>query len=911
MRVFHQKSAERGKEYYAASDYYENGPEQLKGLWIGTGAKLLGLHGEIDKDHFDRLVENIHPFEDKKLTPRNHANRRVLSDITFSAPKSVSVLFGVTEDYAIADAVREAAIETFGDLEKDAQTRVNHKRGELTYRPTENIVGGLWLHATGRPESDQEFGSHSDMQLHVHGAILNATYDSEKKRWTAVDLSNAVRDSGYYDAMFMSRLATKIKSLGYGVERSEQNFEIAGISRETIEKFSRRSKTINELVADGTAQKIATKEKISIAEAKDRLGAMSRNEKSSKLSIQELPDIWRQRLDDMEMQQIEAIRSGKIAVRVNRIMPEQAVEYSQKHNFERSSVVRERQLLKDALRYGIGDLTSDQVHQAVKRHAWIREGEGANALLSTQGVLKEEQELTAFARTGRGSVNSLAPDHEIQRDWLSAEQKQAVKGLLGSRDRVQILAGRAGVGKTTLMSEAITAIEKNGRDVTVLAPTAEAAHDVLAKEGFSADTLAAFLVDKTVQSQAQSGVIWVDEAGLAGMQDISKLARIADQLDARIILSGDDRQHKSVSRGKPLALLESEAGIKPKVVSKIRRQKQTDYREAVESLSRGDVADGFERLDAIGAVHQLDNEERYRQLAKDYADSIESGKSTLVIAPTHAERAIVNDAIRTEMKTRGHISDEERNIGLLKSKRLTEAQRTDPINFQIDDIVEFVTRGKGGFTAGERLRVVEADEKRILAESRKGIIEVPLGSPRSFDVYRWQEANFAAGDQVRITKKDKANKLFNGTMVSLEGFDKYGDLLLSNGKTISPEWGHIDYATTITSHSAQGKTYDRVLVAQSSTSFPASSPEQIYVTASRGREKIDIYTDDAEGLRQAIGKQRPEMSATELKANSRSNRSLVRRAVELRLRAKQAIKKQLQRMQDWLQHEPIQQAREL
>ncbi len=158
---------------------------------------------------------------------------------------------------------------------------------------------------------------------------------------------------------------------------------------------------------------------------------------------------------------------------------------------------------------------------------------------------------------------------------------------------------------------------------------------------------------------------------------------------------------------------------------------------------------------------------------------------------------------------------------------------------------------------------------------------------------------------------DKANKLYNGTMVSLEGFDKNGNLLLSNGRTISPEWGHLDYSTSITSHSAQGKTYDRVLVAQSSKSFPASSPEQIYVTASRGREKIDIYTDDTEGLRRAIGKQRPQMSATELQSKSQSNRSLVRRAVELRLRTRQAIKKQLQRVQDWLQHEPNQQAREI
>ena len=749
------------------------------------------------------------------------------------------------------------------------------------------------------------------MQLHVHGAILNATYDSVKKRWTAVDLSNVVRDSGYYDALFMNRLATKIKDLGYAVERSEHNFEVAGISRETIEKFSRRSEKINQLIAEGTAEKIAASENISLQDAKDKLGAFSRKEKSSQYSIEELPAVWRQRLDDNEARQIDKILAGEITPTQKSLTAEKAIQYSKQHNFERESVIRQRQLLKDALLYGIDEVNADEIHQAATSQAWIREGEGANALISTPEILKEEQQLMAFARNGRGSVRPLAPDHVIERDWLSDEQKQAVKGLLDSTDRVQILAGRAGVGKTTLMSEAISAIESNGKQVMVLAPTAEAAHDVLAKEGFSAETLAAFLVDQRAQEQAVKGVIWVDEAGLAGLQDVSKLAHIAKQLDARIILSGDDRQHKAVSRGKPLALLESEAGIQPKVVSKIRRQKQSDYREAIEALSRGDVAEGMERLDSLGAIHQMADDERYHQLAADYADSVESGKSTLVIAPTHAERAVVNDAIREEMKSRGHIHHDERNIGRLQSKRLTEAERTDSHHYRVDDVVEFVTRGKGGFKAGARLRVVKVDEQQVLAESSNGMVEVPLDSPRSFDVYRWQDAKFAAGDQIRITKKDKANRLYNGTIVSLDGFDGQGRLILSNGKTISPDWGHIDYATAITSHASQGKTVDRVLVAQSSTSFPASSPEQIYVTASRGREQIDIYTDDAEGLKQRVGKQRLEMSATALEAKSQSHRSLVWRAVELRLRTQQRIKKQLQRFQDWLQNEPNQQEREI
>ena len=192
-----------------------------------------------------------------------------------------------------------------------------------------------------------------------------------------------------------------------------------------------------------------------------------------------------------------------------------AVDFATKHRLENESVTRQRQLTRDALLQSIGEVPAEKIIAEVNQRPWIREGDGANALISTQEVLAEEQALLAFARRGRGSVGPLAPDHQIERDWLSDEQKQAVTGLLASTDRLQILRGVAGAGKTTLMSEAIEGMERCGKNVTVLAPTAAAAHEVLADEGFAANTLASFLVDERSQQAVQGGVIWVDEAGLA------------------------------------------------------------------------------------------------------------------------------------------------------------------------------------------------------------------------------------------------------------------------------------------------------------------------------------------------------------------------------------------------------------
>lgn len=900
MRVTHSKSSADAKAYYAFSDYYDSGPNQLKGAWFGKGAALLGLAGEVDKNHFDRLVDNQHPFEDCRLTQRQRADRRVGTDITLSAPKSVSLLWGVTQDDHILEAMQSAARETFADLEKDALTRVNHSRGVLTWEKTGNIVGASWLHTTARPVD-----GHPDPQLHVHGFVLNATHTG--KRWTAVDLSAIVRDSGYYEAIFQSRLAGKMVELGYPVERSERDFEIAGVDRGTIELFSRRTDHI---------EKVAAEHGITSPETKGQLGAKTREKKSQSVPSEELPKLWQDRLSDEQEDYFHRLSQRAIVADQPKVDAAAAVDFATSHVFERDSVVRERELLRQALLHGIGQTSVEQIHQEVAGRDWIREGQEEQALISTREVLAEEQGLLAFARSGRGKFAPLAPQHSIARDWLSDEQQAAVQGILNSHDRLMIVSGKAGVGKTSLMKEAIEAIEHTGRNVTVLAPTAEAAHGVLReKEGFEAETLASFLVNEKAQAAAAGGVLWVDEAGLLGTIDMAKLTKIAQQVDARIVLSGDERQHAAVSRGTPLRLLESEAGIQPFSIQKIRRQKG-DYQKAITLLSQGKVAEGFDMINELAFVREIPVDEvRNRQLAQDYADSLEAGKSSLVIAPSHAEREQVTEAIRQELKDRGRIHGPEHDLTVLQSKRLTEAQRSDPFCFAPGDVVEFVTKGKGGYKAGDRLRVAKISDRQVWAESETGLVNVPIESPKSFDVYRERDRHFAAGDMVRVTKnrrpsKDSSEKrLNNGSLFELTGFTKSGDLKLSNGQTIPASWGHIEHGVTVTSYTSQGKTVDHVFLAQSKSSFPASSMEQIYVSASRGREQLSVYTNDRELLRAAISQDRTGMNASELRPKVDLQTRWSERAASIRRFAENLARQQAQRLHYWLTNQHVEMAR--
>jgi ATP-dependent exoDNAse (exonuclease V) alpha subunit len=193
-----------------------------------------------------------------------------------------------------------------------------------------------------------------------------------------------------------------------------------------------------------------------------------------------------------------------------------------------------------------------------------------------------------------------------------------------------------------------------------------------------ADTVARLLIDENMQEAARGQVLWIDEVSLLSTRTMSQVFRLADRLDARIVLQGDIRQHSSVARGSPLRLLETEAGLVPAEIREIKRQ-DGEYRDAVRALSEGRIEDGFRKLDAMGWIREADDEHRYGMLATDYADAVAKGEKVLVIAPTHAEGRIVTKHIRDELRRHHRLGEDERTFKTLANAQLTEAQRSDAV----------------------------------------------------------------------------------------------------------------------------------------------------------------------------------------------------------------------------------------
>ena len=157
--------------------------------------------------------------------------------------------------------------------------------------------------------------------------------------------------------------------------------------------------------------------------------------------------------------------------------------------------------------------------------------------------------------------------------------------------------------------------------------------------------MARLLADEKLQKRLKGQVIWIDEAGLLGTKDLRNVFRVAGEQNARVVLMGDERQHASVPRGDAFRLLQTHAGITAVSVGTIQRQRG-NYKAAVECISRGDLDDGFAKLDRLGAIREVADELRHQELAADYVAAVREMKSALVVAPTHAEGRAVTGRIR-------------------------------------------------------------------------------------------------------------------------------------------------------------------------------------------------------------------------------------------------------------------------
>lgn len=911
-------NAEAAKDYYAnalaRADYYAS-EQEIVGMWRGLGADRLGLSGAmVTQQIFASLVDNRDPRQpDKRLTPRTRSDRRPGYDMNFHCPKGLSVVAALTGDTRIYAAFQQAVTETMLELEQSMQVRVRKGPDAGTNRSSGNLVYGEFMHLTARPVG----GEAPDPHLHIHCCVMNASFDPFEQKWKAGEFGGIARDINYYEAAFHSRLARTITGLGYRIKRRSKYWDLADLPEELIEKFTKRTDEIN---------RTAKERGITDAKIKDRLGAETRTAKRRGLTSHELKQAWLAQLTDAEAIAIRAARLRATTSRVGRQKnlakdhARAAVDFALEHLFERRSVSSDKQIAEAALRHGLGQSVEvEEVWRELDRRRLarrlFRRQVDDQQLCTTREAYEETSRCIEYTRDGMGRCRALAPEWIISRPELlgssASDQRAAIQHVLSATDRVIAVQGRAGTGKTFATQEIAAALAANGQRLQALAPTSKAV-DVLRGEGFAgADTVSQLLVNPQLQQSVAGAVLLVDEAGLLSARQLDRLFQIARDQDCRVLLQYDLSQHRAVERGSPVRDLERHAGLQPVEINVIRRQKREDYAGAVKDLSLGRTAKAFAKLAAMDAFFESQSpEERQHRLAQDYLKATRKpGAKVLVVSPTHREGAEVTKAIRTTLRRAGKLKPEEHETLVLQRIGLTAAQRGEAASYAPEQIIQF-TQNTQDHQRGDRLVVKErlSDGTVLVQQSTPSGLGAGsafvfnLADKDSFDVYEQRRFGFSAGDRIRITqngyvpvlslsessrshvenplqskisgtkkspggkKKPERRRLINNAMYEIVRFTAGGDFVLNNGWVLPRDYGHLTCGYCTTSHASQGMTADTVLISQSTESFGAASCQQFYVSCSRGRSGIKIYTDSVAELLRAVVRSDQQLSAADLLA---------------------------------------------
>ena len=893
-------SASQGASYYERDGYYsKDDPEhRAASAWAGKGAEALGLKGPVDPDTFRAVLEGRVPDGSGRQLGRRGKDGEILHrpgrDLTFSAPKSVSLAALAGGDGRIVDAHDRAVAATLAWVERNAaETRMKDpETGRMARVGNQKIVAGCFRHDTSR---------NLDPQLHTHAVLANMV-QAEDGKWRSMANERLYGSKMLLGALYRGELAAGLAKLGYGVEKTHADgrFEIAGVPREVIEAFSTRRAEIEAAMSERGLGGSADHPRLA-----ERAALMTRAGKRD-IDRGELRDVWTKQATDLgfdarapvreavekstlpERDAAPAPANGAGAPAVNALPPSRAAEavaWALAHLSEREAVFARTDLLAAALAHAPGKSTIGEVERevaALEKAGALHAVDipGAEESLATAKTVAEERETVACMRAGVGrgqaAMRSWMVQGHLNKGPLTVGQKEAVKLILSAKDRTVGVQGYAGTGKTTMLNRARVLAAKKGYRMAGLAPSASAVQTLASEAGIESETLQRFLARnagvaegrltgkgaREMRAAFAKTILVVDEGSLASTVQARDLLRIANALRIpRVVLVGDAKQLDAVDAGKPFAQLQA-AGMKTAVMDEIMRQRDPALKEAVEASLKGEIGKAFDKLGANVAEVKPDNiagavAARWLRL------SPEQRENTGVMAPSHELRQAIAGHIRERLAREGRIHGPAMQSERLVSMGYTGAEKALADNYAAGDVVAF-HRGyrRIGVEKGDERRVAEVDRKArtVLLEDGKGGTAAwkpgEIGGRRGgSEVYRVEEIELRAGDRIRWTHNDTGLGLVNSrTAEVLKVANGRVSFRLEDGKKLElgpndPQLRHLDHAWASTVHAFQGRTVDNVIAAMEARHKHLTTQKSFYVEISRARDRAELVTDDAAELR--------------------------------------------------------------
>lgn len=586
---------------HARGNYYADEGKTV-GRWRGELAEHFGLSGAVGREDFERLCEGQDSRTGEQLVRHVQSHERTNlygdkietgghragCDITFSAPKSVSLAALVGGDERIREAHAEAVTAALREVERYAQARLG---GNAKPETTGKLLFASFEHDAARPDGKNGFAA---PDLHTHNFTFNLTQTIEGKI-KPVQPFELYRSQKYGTAVYRAVLSEKLQRLGYEIDVDERTGapEIRGISREYIEAASPRQRDIKKAAE---ARNLTSTRGVAVRNRRtktyDREEMRARHQELDRqFGGQAYAVVREARARALEMRALLWDEKG------SRARAQEAVTFAVEKASEREPVGDTRRLMTDALRQHLGRTTFEAVSQEMRGRE--ERGELAAVVLDEAGMerLKAEKTLRRDAenvervQAGKGTQQPIAERVPAavmtsQDVTLNEGERTAFEQIVVSRDQITGLQAKAGTGKTNVLAAVREAAISAGYDVQGFAPTPRAAR-LLAESGMETRTLHKFLRQKD-DPEAPPRFLMLDESGLAGTKRVNDfLSRVRPE--DRVLLVGDVRRHEGTEAGSPFAHLVRH-GMETAQLERVEKQRQEPLREAVENPR--EISDG-------------------------------------------------------------------------------------------------------------------------------------------------------------------------------------------------------------------------------------------------------------------------------------------------------------------------------
>jgi conjugative relaxase-like TrwC/TraI family protein len=873
-------NSRRGDGYYSAG--------ATPSAWGGSLAAELGLAGRVDAKTFQGLLEGQLPdggtFGTDGVEKDGH--RRMGADMTFSAPKSVSLfaLGAATPEMRdlILAAHDRAATRAMALVEREFLAARYGKGGAQS----ERTGAGLW--AGYRHEDARPVAGHTGMQIHTHVILLNMTKGKDGLL-RALDLqfgSDGIKLAG---ATYRAELAAELRALGLELRQSKEGFELAGISDEQIESASARSAQVEaQLEKWGLDRETATAAQKTAANLRTR-------EDKRQLSQDEQRWEWRQEARDLAIT-VEPQAPESVTV-TEPEAPAEALAHATAHLSERESVMSKNRVQLEALLHGMHrGVTLDKVSQEIvaagrASHIYVA---GRDHIV-TRETLRTEAWVLEHVAAGRGTSTPITTAEgartrieareQVQGFQFTAGQHAAVVAALTSTDQCVAIIGAAGGGKSMAMAALSDEAHARGLRVVGLGPSQTAADGL---KGIGADdtrTLHSFVArtDKDLSTR----LIILDEAAMVSARDMQHVLEKLRPSD-RLVLVGDPKQLDAVEAGKILEQMIQEKVISVSEITEINRQRDPKLLAIAQAFANGNAAQAVDLAEPymsavtitaqdwkaagieppVPAQSEKDSDKlpppavRQQAVARETATrylalSQDERDRTLVLSGTNAVRRAINNRIRQGLQESGAVGPDAATVTVLDKAGMTRAEMRNAVSYKKGMVLRLTEgRGRDRKTTDYIVTVTDPTNRTVTARASDGmerVFDTRKINIKDLAVFAQREMAVALGDRVVFTDNNRGAGFRNnetGTVrevangkVTIEKDDK--NLVVLDAQAMHA----LDYGWGITVHRSQGRTIDRSIVTGEACRVATS--KAAYVSCSRERLALDIVTDNIAQLKKA------------------------------------------------------------